>query len=101
MADQLDWQRAKRLRPPDSGDLLSSIAASTGTSEHARVGTPVQSVGPGEGVLFQDPLGFVQSPLGVVVYQWWAQGLVPSITVAADLGLAVLQAFRNQRELLQ
>ena len=55
----------------------------------------------GDGFSVEDPLAFVQSPMGVIVYQWWSQGLVPSLVIAADLGLEVLNAFRNQRKLLE
>ena len=100
MADQLQWTRSQRLRPPDNGAQVSLPAGSINSSEHASALPPVASEHEAPGLLFQDPLSFVQSPLGVVLYQWWAQGLVPSITVAADLGLPVLEAFRNQRKLL-
>ena len=101
LLDQLAWQRAKRLRVLELGDPVSPAASSTELPGPAgAVATPVAGQGR-DGLFVQDPLSFIQSPLGVVIFQWWSQGLVPSIVIAADLGQDVLNAFRNQRKLLE
>ena len=106
MRDQLAWAASKRLRGPGDDPVLNPTTSPTERPEmpaaRGRVdeGSAVPD-GMLGGLYVENPLSFVQSPLGQIVYRWWHQGLVPSLLVASDLGLTVLQAFRNQRQLTE
>ena len=55
----------------------------------------------GDNQVCVEPLVFLQSGLGTLVYSWWYDGLLPSVTIRQGLGEQVLEAFQAQRRLLQ
>ena len=98
--DARQWQARKRLRVPEPDPVLTP-ATSSFEAGAVLNSDPGRATVKQEGLYVDSPLRFVQSPLGEVIFQWWMQGLVPSLLIASDLGLGVLQAFRAQRQLLE
>ena len=54
-----------------------------------------------EGLTGQAVVAFLEGDVGQSIFQWWIQGLVPSLSIQRELGTEILEAFQAQRIFMQ